>query len=775
MIFPKSVNLKNKVLVTWLLSYVLVLAIPLLVGSLLYVESSKIIEEEISQVQQASLDQLKSSLDSDLRDIKKISSALAVDSIVAKLSFKWDDFSPTDFYSMYTLQKSVRSLKVTNTTIDGIYIYFKRSGSILSHMQRLDSTTYGSDIMEDFQMSANDWIQMISAVSQETFQILSMEMPDGSLEKKVVYFHPVQLVSIKSIDAVIVMLIDGSYLEDVLENSSGNNGTMIAMVDLNNDFLSSPLESGLPAFMKYEALAKRSESAKTWYNDEAFTIIQSESEISGWKLVSAIPTNIYMAKVEYIRLILIAYIMIGLVGGLSISVYMALRNYKPLRKLTQFASNDAAGGKRSEANEFKYIEQIMRTLLQEKNSLKDRLEIQKNALRENFIGRLVKGNVSNLNTIVESCRMHDIHPIGNWFVVLVFQIESMSEIYSDDDPKDTLLVNFVIKTTAEELAAEKYCGFAAEVDGRICCVINFRDGSDTNVKGDIKEIADKSVDFLESNFGLTVTIAVSGVHANYPGLSLAYSEAMEVVEYNILVEDVEPVMLYDTLFHLSGASPDDSAIIRKENRISNLIVKRDFKQAADITDDILVNDIFKSAPSFQIVKYRVFGLLNTILNAIGQIRTSIDVDPFDDPEILQDLIASSSIKELREQIGDIFKVLIQNTPTDSLVESSEKFEKILAYVDQHYMEPDLSVSSISYQFDNNISYLSRMFKKEKGIGMLDYIHQLRIEKAKQLLSDSEMSIREIAQAVGYSNDIAIIRAFKRYEGITPGKYRETQG
>ena len=69
------------------------------------------------------------------------------------------------------------------------------------------------------------------------------------------------------------------------------------------------------------------------------------------------------------------------------------------------------------------------------------------------------------------------------------------------------------------------------------------------------------------------------------------------------------------------------------------------------------------------------------------------------------------------------------------------------------------------------SYLSRLFKKQEGENLLDYLHQVRIAKIKELLS-TPATLNQIAEKTGYYNSLAMIRVFKRYEGETPGKYRE---
>lgn len=70
------------------------------------------------------------------------------------------------------------------------------------------------------------------------------------------------------------------------------------------------------------------------------------------------------------------------------------------------------------------------------------------------------------------------------------------------------------------------------------------------------------------------------------------------------------------------------------------------------------------------------------------------------------------------------------------------------------------------------SYLSRYFKQQTGCNFIYYLYRLRIDKAKEMLKNSGFKINQIAENVGFSDVNNFIRMFKKYEGITPGKYRE---
>ena len=106
------------------------------------------------------------------------------------------------------------------------------------------------------------------------------------------------------------------------------------------------------------------------------------------------------------------------------------------------------------------------------------------------------------------------------------------------------------------------------------------------------------------------------------------------------------------------------------------------------------------------------------------------------------------------------------------MKSSRFIDDIKDYIDNHYNENDISTASVAEKFGITSQYLSTIFKKATGENLYGYITKLRIEKAKKLMNNKNFTIVQIAEKVGYTSDISFIRAFKKTEGITPGKYRE---
>ncbi len=127
------------------------------------------------------------------------------------------------------------------------------------------------------------------------------------------------------------------------------------------------------------------------------------------------------------------------------------------------------------------------------------------------------------------------------------------------------------------------------------------------------------------------------------------------------------------------------------------------------------------------------------------------------------------------------KLLIDNLLRELLILiSSELLEtqgvnrhlsKITQYIKTSYAE-DISLSSLSERFKLSETYIARLFKKELNARPSDYINRVRIERSKDLLIHTDMSITKISEAVGYSSLYYFSRVFKKSLGVSPKDFRD---
>ena len=129
-------------------------------------------------------------------------------------------------------------------------------------------------------------------------------------------------------------------------------------------------------------------------------------------------------------------------------------------------------------------------------------------------------------------------------------------------------------------------------------------------------------------------------------------------------------------------------------------------------------------------------------------------------EISQGLVSALLVLVMR---------LIRINPEDEAALSQE-CQKIKEYLDQNFTSP-ITLDSLSETVYISKHYLSHLFKEQTGVSPIKYLTSKRMEKACELLSETELPVSEVSKAVGYENPLYFSQLFKRIYGISPVKYR----
>jgi len=99
-------------------------------------------------------------------------------------------------------------------------------------------------------------------------------------------------------------------------------------------------------------------------------------------------------------------------------------------------------------------------------------------------------------------------------------------------------------------------------------------------------------------------------------------------------------------------------------------------------------------------------------------------------------------------------------------------KKALQYIEEHYMDYDLSLEMVAGEVQITSTYLSSLIRQTNGKSYKEYLIELRIEAAKRMLKNKSINIESVCQQVGYTNVSHFIKTFQKYVGMTPAKYRD---
>jgi len=139
--------------------------------------------------------------------------------------------------------------------------------------------------------------------------------------------------------------------------------------------------------------------------------------------------------------------------------------------------------------------------------------------------------------------------------------------------------------------------------------------------------------------------------------------------------------------------------------------------------------------------------------------------------MLLDIWSSADLAELEEQMTAYLEDILRHiAQTNENALAGELINQIQSYIQEHFAE-NLTLNVLSERFYVSPSYLSRLFKKKTGTNFIDYLTLLRVEKAKEYLTQTSRKIYHISEMIGYENPRYFAKLFKEETGCTPQEYR----
>ena len=107
-------------------------------------------------------------------------------------------------------------------------------------------------------------------------------------------------------------------------------------------------------------------------------------------------------------------------------------------------------------------------------------------------------------------------------------------------------------------------------------------------------------------------------------------------------------------------------------------------------------------------------------------------------------------------------------------EMNDTVSTMLKMIENGFTSHELSIVSVGEELSYHPKYLSYLFKKEMGVGFSEFRNRLRVQKAMQLLSDTDQGLAEIAETLGYSSPYYFSAAFKKVTGVAPAAWRSRE-
>lgn len=171
--------------------------------------------------------------------------------------------------------------------------------------------------------------------------------------------------------------------------------------------------------------------------------------------------------------------------------------------------------------------------------------------------------------------------------------------------------------------------------------------------------------------------------------------------------------------------------------------------------------------------------LKALINEIGNIynvtmkRNNIKIDfVSEDFENLRNLIEDcSSTETLFNELLEYFTSSLNVLEGDKSHNNLRQIGEAKKYIEENYMK-NITLEDLGAYLGFNPSYFSSLFKKETGTSFIEYLSKVRVEKAKDLLRESDLRIQDICLMVGYNDVKYFAKSFIKHTGLKPNEYRK---
>ena len=268
---------------------------------------------------------------------------------------------------------------------------------------------------------------------------------------------------------------------------------------------------------------------------------------------------------------------------------------------------------------------------------------------------------------------------------------------------------------------------------------------------------------LSYDYDIGLRIGIGDFVNGMENIGISYNQAGNALRY-CLTSETNPIIMFNDM---------------------KLLSKEDYESISEIISGIIKyigQGKYTEAKKRSEHMFEIMRKNGLTLNYIRQFALQIITETYKLSDGIWDISQSDAISmilsgESAEKIEqDIYEIL-KGCKIAILAQQEAKrtsnpiIADVLEYVDKNYKNPNLSLSHLAETFHYSTSYLSRIFKSELGINFMEYLLDRRMEAAKNLLENSDLSVNDIAAEVGYSSYTSFIKIFKKFFGITPSDQR----
>ncbi len=618
-----------------------------------------------------------------------------------------------------------------STFSKNFFVYFHDKGCVFSTHGLHEIAAFANSNYRYQNFTPSEYIDLLNTIKEPTVLSSQRITIQNESNEYVTFLYPLH-EDFRQITATAVFCVPTNQITSLFSGRLGEYNTSTYIFDSDSHVIvsSNPIET-----FSVEDLT-------SFQRD--YHIIEHQSTENSWRYITLLPKKQpILSKLLSTGRTFMLYFNITLLLSSILIWYMMKVNYNPIRVLHKKAStitDDIA--ERTELDTISYALDY----LQEQNSMLNTEVINSQTLVTNScLRKLLNGGYSTAAEFNDECRSLGLHYSGNYFFAAVVLFHHANDCTEDH-----------AKAVCGMLQKHFESNYIYNLEENRLITINNVSESNKHI---VTDAFCNMLKVMSQQYSVSATVGVGTLMTDTSVIGRSYMEAQSALDYRF-VKGNGTIILYSDILPTDNTMPSYPS--KQFERLHNAIAAMDASSA-----DIYIKELLGYITTNNLPLFMARGICFDILRTVSEGNSS---HAMPDNDILQRLASADTAQEAVGMIQSLQSQLAHERGKQDI--SPKKLsEQVKKYIEEHCYSCDFSIQNVSEVFGILPSNLSAIFKSQTGGNIMDFVIDLRIQHAKELLKNTDMLLGEVSTAVGYYNVSSFIRRFRRHQGVTPGAYR----
>jgi|GEM_PF-2712554 len=490
-----------------------------------------------------------------------------------------------------------------------------------------------------------------------------------------------------------------------------------------------------------------------------------QSSYNHWYYIKLVSIDAITQQAKQIARTTFAICLIMVIAITAAAYGVSRRMYKPIRSLRELLI-EGSEPISSKQDEMAVIHNNIMAIINNQNQLTSQVSNQLGQLKDFFVFKLLSGKVS-ASSIPEQIKSYSFRTEQPEMFVFVIRIFTLSGTSYRDKDRDLML--FAINNIMQHLYRNQYLLTPVVVrDSQVTVIGSEALGSDESRRNFVYREAEKITEAVTQYLNLKISIGISRHFGSYLDTERAFEEAQQALKYQLKLND-------NGIYYLSDVVTKGKATFMFPHFILDALLSAihagDAQQAEQLLHELLTS-LFSVELTLEEYHMHLYRLLSNIVIILDDYGLSSSRISKSHALLFEYLVTINSYAVVEKWLmSDVISPIIKLIEEQHAEQQKSITNQVIEIIEKEY-QLDLSFEEVARRINFHPTYIRKIFQKETGFTLSEYIQKYRVELAKKWLVETDMKVQAIADALGYSNAQNFIRLFRKLTNMTPGQYRE---